>query len=46
MKRVVITGMDMITSLGKDMNSSFSNIIRGEIEITKISNFDASQLPV
>ena len=27
MKRVVITGMDMITSLGKDMHSSFSNIV-------------------
>lgn len=46
MKRVVITGMDMITSLGKDKNISFSNIINGKSGITKISNFDASNLAV
>lgn len=46
MKRIVITGMDMITSLGKDMNDSFSSIIKGNSGITKISNFDVSNLPV
>lgn len=46
MKRVVITGMDMITSLGKDMNDSYSNIVNGKSGITKISNFDVSELPV
>jgi 3-oxoacyl-[acyl-carrier-protein] synthase II len=46
MKRVVITGMDMITSLGKDKKISFSNIIKGKSGITKISNFDASNLAV
>lgn len=46
MKRVVITGMDMITSLGNNMNSSFSNIVLGKSGITKISNFDATDLPV
>lgn len=46
MKKIVITGMDMITSLGKDKNISFSNILKGKSGITKISNFDASNLPV
>lgn len=46
MKRVVITGMDMITPLGYDMQTSFQNIIEGKSGITKISNFDASSLPV
>ncbi|ATB68777.1 3-oxoacyl-[acyl-carrier-protein] synthase 2 [Sulfurospirillum diekertiae] len=46
MKRVVITGMDMITPLGYDMQTSFDNIIAGKSGITTISNFDASSLPV
>ena len=46
MKRIVITGMDMITPLGYDMNISFQNIIEGKSGITTISNFDASSLPV
>lgn len=46
MKRVVITGMDMITPLGYDMKTSFQNIIAGKSGITTISNFDASPLPV
>ena len=46
MKRVVITGMDMITPLGYDMKTSFQNIIAGKSGITTISNFDASHLPV
>lgn len=46
MKRVVITGMDMITPLGYDMHTSFQNIIEGKSGISTISNFDASSLPV
>ena len=46
MKRVVITGMDMITPLGYDMQTSFQNIIAGKSGISMISNFDASHLPV
>lgn len=46
MRRVVITGMDMITPLGYDMQTSFQNIIAGKSGITTISNFDATHLPV
>ncbi|WP_298704197.1 beta-ketoacyl-ACP synthase II [uncultured Campylobacter sp.] len=46
MKRVVVTGIGMITSLGLDKQSSFENICNGKTGVDKISLFDASEFPV
>ena len=46
MKRVVVTGIGMITSLGLDKQSSFENICNGKTGVDRISLFDASEFPV
>ncbi|MBD3808670.1 MAG: beta-ketoacyl-ACP synthase II, partial [Epsilonproteobacteria bacterium] len=46
MKRVVVTGLGMINSLGHDKESSFKAIIDGECGIKKIELFDASEQSV
>lgn len=46
MKRIVITGMGMITSLGLDKESSFENICAGKTGIKKISYFDTTDFSV
>ena len=46
MKRIVITGMGMITSLGLDKESSFENICAGTTGIKKISCFDTTDFSV
>lgn len=46
MKRVVVTGIGMVTSLGLDKQSSFENICNGKTGVDKISLFDASEFPV
>jgi len=46
LKRVVVTGIGMITSLGLDKQSSFENICNGKTGVDKISLFDASEFPV
>ncbi len=40
MRRVVVTGLGMINSLGHDKDSSFDAIIKGECGIDKITLFD------
>lgn len=40
MKRVVVTGLGMINSLGHDKESSFDAIVKGECGIDKITLFD------
>ncbi|HHD74309.1 MAG TPA: beta-ketoacyl-ACP synthase II, partial [Nitratifractor sp.] len=40
MRRVVVTGLGMINSLGHDKESSFDAIINGECGIDKITLFD------
>ena len=44
MKRVVVTGIGMITPLGGDVETTWSNIIESKSGITKIDCFDASSL--
>ena len=44
MKRVVITGMGMVSPLGADMETSWKNIIAGESGAGPITKFDASDL--
>ncbi|OPA75015.1 beta-ketoacyl-ACP synthase II [Campylobacter pinnipediorum subsp. pinnipediorum] len=46
MKRVVVTGIGMITSLGLDKESSFKAICDGKTGVKKITSFDASDFPV
>ncbi len=43
MKRVVITGMGMINSVGNDKESSFKAIVNGECGIKSITLFDTSK---
>jgi len=45
-RRVVVTGLGMINSVGKDKESSFSAILNGECGIKKIELFDAEKFSV
>ena len=45
MKRVVITGMGMVSPLGADMETSWKGIIAGQSGAGPITKFDASDLP-
>ena len=46
MKRVVVTGLGMINSVGQDKESSFSAILNGECGIKKIELFDTEKFSV
>ena len=46
MKRVVVTGLGMINSLGHDKESSFKAILDGKCGIKKIELFDATEQSV
>ena len=46
MKRVVVTGLGMINSVGQDKESSFEAILNGECGIKKIELFDAEKFSV
>ena len=46
MKRVVITGLGMINSVGQDKESSFSAILNGECGIKKIELFNPEKFSV
>jgi 3-oxoacyl-[acyl-carrier-protein] synthase II len=45
-KRVVVTGLGMINSVGKDKETSFSAILDGKCGIKKIELFDIEKFPV
>lgn len=45
-RRVVITGIGLITSLGLNKEETFKNLIEGKSGIQKITKFDASSFPV
>lgn len=46
MRRVVITGIGMINSLGHNSDESFAKIVAGECGIDVITLFDATEYPV
>ncbi|MDL0089081.1 beta-ketoacyl-ACP synthase II [Campylobacter gastrosuis] len=46
MKRVVVTGIGMITALGLDKESSFKAICEGKTGVKRITSFDVSEFPV
>ena len=41
-RRVVVTGMGVVTPLGHDLNTFWQNLITGQCGIDKITGFDAS----
>jgi len=45
-KRVVVTGLGMINSVGQDKESSFAAILNGECGIKEIESFDATNYSV
>jgi len=44
-RRVVITGMGVITSLGHDLNTFWNNITSGKSGVSTIDSFDTSEYP-
>ena len=46
MRRVVVTGLGMISAVGNDVESGWQRIINGDCGVDKISAFDASSLTV
>ena len=45
-RRVVVTGLGMVSPLGNDVTTSWSNLIAGESGAAPIQQFDASDYPV
>ena len=45
MRRVVVTGLGMVTPLGVGQKQNWDSLIRGESGITAIQSFDVSDLP-
>ncbi|MFQ5428359.1 MAG: beta-ketoacyl-ACP synthase II [Thermodesulfobacteriota bacterium] len=46
MRRVVVTGLGMVSPLGQDLESSWQGITGGKCGIREITRFDASEFPV
>src|SRR6185295_18996729 len=45
-RRVVVTGMGMVTPLGNDVATNWENLLAGRSGIKPISRFDTSAFPV
>ncbi len=45
-RRVVVTGLGLLTPVGNDVETSWKNLMAGQSGIEPISFFDASELPV
>ena len=45
MRRVVVTGLGLLSSIGSDVNETWSNIIKGRSGIKKIKFFDTTDIP-
>lgn len=44
-RRVVVTGMDVITPNGQDPDVFYENLLQGVSGISEIESFDCSQFP-
>ena len=42
-RRVVVTGMGMVTPLGNNVKDTWDNILEGKSGVSEITSFDASQ---
>ena len=45
MRRVVVTGMGLLSTLGNDITNSWNNLLNGKSGIKEITQFDTSDLP-
>ena len=45
MRRVVVTGIGLLSTLGNNLNDTWSNLKKGKSGIKKINHFDVSDLP-
>lgn len=45
MKRVVVSGIGVVTSLGNDVDTFFANLLAGKSGIDKVSAFDTTDYP-
>ncbi len=45
MRRVVVTGLGLLTSIGNDTKTSWNNLLNGKSGIKKIDHFDVTDLP-
>jgi 3-oxoacyl-[acyl-carrier-protein] synthase II len=45
-RRVVVTGLGMVTPLGNDVETSWAHLVAGESGAAPIEQFDASEFPV
>ncbi len=45
-RRVVVTGLGLVTPLGNDVNSNWQSLMAGRSGIDRVSRFDAASLPV
>jgi len=45
MNRVVITGMGVVTALGQDLETFWSNLTAGKSGVSRIESFDVSEYP-
>lgn len=45
-RRVVITGMGCITPIGSSVKETWENLLKGKSGVSRITSFDASDLPV
>ena len=45
-RRVVVTGLGMVTPLGNDVETSWAGLTAGESGAAEIEQFDASEFPV
>jgi 3-oxoacyl-[acyl-carrier-protein] synthase II len=45
MNRVVITGLGVVTSLGRDLETFWSNLTAGKSGVSMIENFDVTEYP-
>ncbi len=45
MRRVVVTGLGLLTTLGNDKESSWNNLVNCKSGIKKVTQFDVSDLP-
>jgi 3-oxoacyl-[acyl-carrier-protein] synthase II len=45
-RRVVVTGLGLVTPLGVNVHTTWNNLIQGKCGVTQITKFDVSNLPV